>query len=110
MNKKSYFLFFFQVEVVVIQEISFRKPKQEHFHVHLQDFVVDQQPVHFADTASFLEKLKKANKSAVIRGSSRENLSSEVCEQQRGRLIRVFVISFLESIISKLATSEMSVF
>ena len=36
------------------------------FHVQLQDIVVDQQPVHFADTASFLEKLKKANKSAVI--------------------------------------------
>ena len=41
-------------------------PKRENFHVQLQDIVVDQQPVHFADTASFLEKLKKANKSAVI--------------------------------------------
>ena len=28
--------------------------------------MVDQQPVHFADTSSFLEKLKKSNKSAVI--------------------------------------------
>ena len=54
------------MEVVVIQEISFRKPKRENFHLQLQDFVVDQQQVHFADTASFLEKLKKANKSAVI--------------------------------------------
>ena len=61
-----FYLFFFKVEAVVIQEISFRKPKREHFHLQLQDFVVDQQPVHFADTASFLEKLKKANKSAVI--------------------------------------------
>ena len=41
-------------------------PKRENFHVQLQDIVVDQQPVHFADTASFLDKLKKANKSAVI--------------------------------------------
>ena len=54
---------FFQVEAVVIQEISFGS---ENFHVQLQDIVVDQQPVHFAVTASFLEKLKKANKSAVI--------------------------------------------
>ena len=41
-------------------------PKGENFHVQLQDIVVDQQPVHFADTASFLKKLKKANKSALI--------------------------------------------
>ena len=57
---KSLIFDFFQVEAVVIQENSIRK--QENFHVQLQDIVVDQQPVHFADTASFLEKLKKANK------------------------------------------------
>ena len=54
------------MEAVGIQEISIHKPKRENFHVQLQDIVVDQQPVHFADTASFLEKQKKANKSAVI--------------------------------------------
>ena len=54
------------MEAVVIQEISFCKPKQENSNLQLQDIVVDQQPVHFADTASFLEKLKKADKSAVI--------------------------------------------
>ena len=37
-----------------------------------------------------------------------ENLSAEVCEQQS--LISAFVIRFLESIISKLATSEISIF
>ena len=32
-----------------------------------------------------------------------------MCEQQGGRLIRAFIIHFLESIISKLAISEISV-
>ena len=40
--------------------------------------------------------------------STRENLSSQVCEQQRCRLISAFVIRVLESIISRLATSEIS--
>ena len=51
-----------------------------------------------------------------ILASSRENLSLGVCEQQRRRqpahwpsLISPFVIRFLESIISRLATSEISV-
>ena len=45
-------------------------------------------------------------------GPTRETPSSEVCEQQRRRpahpykLISAFVILFLESIISKLATSQ----
>ena len=51
------------------------------------------------------------------RASSRENLSSEVCEQQGAdqpahprSLISAFVIRCLESTISKLTTSEFSTF
>ena len=49
------------MEAVVIQEISFRSGK-----IFMYSFVFDQQPVHFANTASFLEKLKKANKSMIF--------------------------------------------
>ena len=51
------------MEAVVIQENSIRSEK---IFMYSLNIVVDQQPVHFADTASFLGKLKKANKSAVI--------------------------------------------
>ena len=51
------------MKAVVIQENSIRSQK---IFMYSLNIVVDQQPVHFADTASFLEKLKKANKSAVI--------------------------------------------
>ena len=46
-------------------------------------------------------------------GPRRKNLSSGVGEQKRHRpaqLVSAFVIPFLESIISKLATSEISIF
>ena len=62
LNKKSNFWIFFRWKQLLYKKF----PSRENFHVQLQDIVVDQQPVHFADTASFLEKLKKANKSAVI--------------------------------------------
>ena len=52
-----------------------------------------------------------------IWASSRENLSSEVCEQQGAdqsahshSLISAFVIRFSKSTISKLATNESSIF
>ena len=47
-----------------------------------------------------------------IWASMRENLSSEVREQQRHpcSLISTFVVRFLESTISKLVTSEISIF
>ena len=54
---------------------------------------------------------------SIIWASTRENLSSVVCEQHRRRsacaspsLISPFVIHFLECTISKLATSEISIF
>ena len=53
----------------------------------------------------------------IIWALKRENLSSEVCEQQGAdkpadprRLISAFVIRLWESIISRLATSEISIF
>ena len=46
----------------------------------------------------------------IIWALTRENLSSGVCEQHPCRLISAFVLRLLESIISKLATSEISLF
>ena len=54
------------MEAAVIQDISFRKPKRENFHFQPQDVHVDPQPLQFADTTAFLEKLKGCNESAVI--------------------------------------------
>ena len=44
------------------------------------------------------------------RAATRENLSSEVCEGQRRRLVSAFVIRLLENIISVLAMREISIF
>ena len=42
--------------------------------------------------------------------STQENLSSGAWEQQRHILLSALVIHFLESIVSKLATGEISIF
>ena len=54
------------MEAGVIQEISFHSEKIFMYSFKTLSLTNSQFELHFADTASFLEKLKKANKSAVI--------------------------------------------
>ena len=49
------------------------------------------------------------SKREIIWASTRENLSSVVCKQLWRILISVFVICSLQSIISRLATSDISI-
>ena len=64
-------------------------------------------------TDKYMKTTRKRHKNTYKWASSPENLSFTVCEQQRRRpvrLISAFVIRLLESIISKLDTSKISLF
>lgn len=63
---KFYFIvFLFQVEAVQLSLINFEKPKQDNFHQPSNAAPQQADPV-FDNTASFLQKLRNCNPSAVI--------------------------------------------